>query len=184
MKGLTLIEILLATFIFVLVFLLIIFLTFNIDNVNTYFIFNLGKQKELMTTAKIISKELRSMAQSNLGNYPLEDINNDQIIFYSDLDNDQLVEKIKYFTENNNLKKSIIKPQGNPLNYSSQNEVVYTLITDLTNNHLFDYYDQNNQLTNNIEKVKLIKVNLEAREKNQRIVKYSFIVAPRNLRFK
>ncbi len=184
MRGFTLIELLLVLTIFSFIILIIFFLTINISNINTQIIFNVGKNREIIITVSALTKELRGMSQSNIGNYPIEKAQPNQIIFYSDIDKDNLIERIRYFVENNNLKKGIIKPTGNPLTYDPNNEIIYTMITDLTNTNIFSYYNRNNQIASDINSIKLIKINLSARGNNQSIINYSFTVAPRNLRFK
>lgn len=183
MKGITLIELLLSLLIISFILLIFIFLTFNISNLNTYFVFNLGKQREIMNTIIALTKELRSMEQSSIGNYPLEKILTNQIIFYSNIDDDNLIERVRYFVDGNTLKKGIIKPVGNPLNYN-QPEIVINMITDLSDNNIFSYYNGNNQLTSDINAVKIVKVNLSAKDYNRKIINHSFVVVPRNLRFK
>ncbi|MCS7183977.1 MAG: hypothetical protein NZ866_01345 [Patescibacteria group bacterium] len=184
MKSFTLIEILLSLLIICLIVIMMIFFTINIANFNTYFVFNLGKQREVILTATIMSKELRSMSQSNIGNYPIEKAQNNEIIFYSNIDNDNLIERIRYFVESNSFKKGIIKPQGNPLNYSQSNEIFYLMISELYDSNIFQYFNKNNQLTSEIINIKLIKVNLSTKDNKNNPFYYSFLVAPRNLRFK
>ncbi|GIW66371.1 MAG: hypothetical protein KatS3mg095_0269 [Candidatus Parcubacteria bacterium] len=185
MKAMTLIEILISLLIIGFIIITLFFFTINISNFNTYFVFNLGKHQEIISTANIMSRELKSMLQSNVGNYPIEKATNNEIVFYSDIDNDGLVERIRYFIENNNLKKGIVKPQGNPLSYDLNQEKILTLIYNLTNSNIFEYYDKNNQLTFDINNIKIIKINLSAVEPiNNHYINHSFIIAPRNLRYK
>ncbi|GIW65990.1 MAG: hypothetical protein KatS3mg094_509 [Candidatus Parcubacteria bacterium] len=185
MRGFTLIEIIMGIFIISLITFILIFFIINISNFNIYFIFNLGKYQEINNTINIMSRELKSMMQSSIGNYPIEKIKNNEIIFYANIDNDNLIEKIRYFVDGSNFKKGVTKPQNNPLFYDLNQEKIILMISDLRNSNIFQYFNKNNELTSDINQVKLIKVNLIIEDiTNKKIINRSFIVAPRNLRYK
>ncbi len=94
---------------------------------------------------RTMAKEGRSAAQSNTGSYTLAQVLPQTLSFYSDVDNDGLKERIRYFLSGTELRKGVIKPTGNPLQYISGNEVITILIVGVRNvgQNIFDYYDTN-----------------------------------------
>ncbi len=89
--------------------------------------------------------EVRSASPSSLGSYPIEQAATSTFVFYSDIDDDGLKEKIRYFLSNKKLQRGQIKPAGTPLVYNSASEQVYTLVNDVisTSTPIFSYYDAN-----------------------------------------
>ncbi len=184
-KAFTLLEIAIVLSLVILIIVSLFLLTFNIANVNATFVFNLAGESDVTLFFKQIEKELKSMQNSNIGNYPIELASSTQIIFYSDIDNDGLVERINYFVENNELKKSVITPSGNPLQYNSSTEKVLTLVKNLyIPQEIFSFYDLNFQTTTEVSKIKIIKVNLKIYQNlGKNIFENYIIISPRNLRF-
>lgn len=130
------------------------------------------QENETLTTLKKISKqmvsEIREMQTSQQGAYPLETAEEQTLAFYANIDQDDLIEKIRYFFENDTLKKGVIKPSGEPLTYNPEEEDIKTLLSDIdTDNSHFSYFDEN-YWTNedplpfpvDKNKVRLIKIKL------------------------
>lgn len=88
-------------------------------------------------------KEMRNAKYSDNGAYPISLVEDQQIVFYSNIDNDPDVEKIRYFVENNELKRGVINPVGNPATYPAENEQVNLVINFVQNqsNPVFYYYN-------------------------------------------
>lgn len=114
-----------------------------------------------------IIKEVRKANTSDCGDYLLDQVNPQSFSFYSDMDSDGVMEKIRYFLENGQFKKGVIKPAGFPLTYSNANESI-TLSSDYVNNQtdpIFYYYDVNNNvLANpaaNKSSIRMIKTSLK-----------------------
>src|SRR3989344_4644245 len=87
--------------------------------------------------------------------------------FYSDIDDDGLKEKVRYFLNGPLLQKGVIKPTGSPLSYNPASEKITTLIPNVTNATIFTYYDENYdgagaELTSpiNIPVVRLVKITI------------------------
>lgn len=88
--------------------------------------------------------ELRSAKYSDVGGYPLAQASSTQIIFYSNIDTDVAVEKVRYFLATTTLKKGITKSAGNPLTYTTTTESVSTLVENVrATTTIFRFYDQN-----------------------------------------
>jgi type II secretory pathway pseudopilin PulG len=104
---------------------------------------NLNSQGEIRKALKSISANIRSASPSSLGAYPIDSAATSSFIFYSDIDNDGLKERIRYFLDSGSLKEGVIKPNDNPLIYNENNEEVHSLLNNLTNTSaspIFEYY--------------------------------------------
>ena len=90
-----------------------------------------------------MAKELRELSLAESGSYPLELANDQEIIFYSDIDQDIYVERVRYFMDGTNLKKGVVEPSGNPFTYDLNNEIVSIVSTNVRNDTLpiFIYYN-------------------------------------------
>lgn len=186
MRGFTILEIILGLLIMTLITMTLFLLTINLGNFNTYFTFGLGSYRDVQLTLTEIKKELTSAQNSNLGSYFLEEASSSRITFYSDINNDGLIEKISYFIENNQLKKSIITPTGTPLTYDPNQAKIKTVVNNLISNQgMFNYFDKNFQTTIDVAKIRLIKINLKVQTdfKGNFFENY-IIVAPRNVKDK
>jgi prepilin-type N-terminal cleavage/methylation domain-containing protein len=111
----------------------------------------------------IMNKEVRGANSSEMGDYTLFNINDDDFGFYSDIDNDGETEKIRYYLDNINYKllKSVTEP-GLPGNYSETEKI--TTIANFVNNReeaIFLYYDGTGTETNTINEIRLIKTILK-----------------------
>jgi hypothetical protein len=185
-KAFTILEISLILLIISFIISSLFLLVTNISNINVNFVFNLKGAGDALLFFKEIERELRMMQNSNIGNYPIELATSTKIVFYSDIDNDGLVERISYFIEGTELKKSIIVPSGNPLNYNLSTEKILTIVKNLIiPQEIFYYYDSNYQTTTDVSKIKNIKVNLKVYQSfSKNIFENYIIVSPRNLLFK
>jgi len=187
MKAFTILEISLALFIVTLITISIFLLVLNITNFNAYFIFGLGNYQDIQLTFNEMKKELKSMQPSNIGNYPIEEASSTKLTFYSDLDNDSLIEKITYFVDNDVFKKSIIVPTGNPLVYDPSQAKTKIVVRNLVGPQIvFSYYDKNLQSTQDVAQIRIIKVNLKTYTdyKKKTVFEDYIIVNPRNLKEK
>lgn len=123
------------------------------------------EQQEAVTIARnsmdIITKEIRGANSSEQGGYPLSFIEDDEIIFFSDIDDDNIYEKIRYFVSGITLTRVINEPGAlNDYNTSGTS----TSIADYINNisePIFIYYDDNHNETDIINNVRLIQFNLK-----------------------
>lgn len=96
----------------------------------------------------IMVVEVRKANQSARGDYLLDTVQPQSFVFYSDIDDDNITEKIRYFLQGSTLKRGLIKATGTPLQYLSANETIST-VSDYVNNQslaIFAYYDKNNNL--------------------------------------
>jgi len=141
-NGFTLIETLVVLGIFV----------FALGAVTSFLIYTYRAENFSVTQALAIdsarkgingfTKEIREAIQSDSGTYLLEKCEDYEIIFYGDIDEDDNVERVRYFLENEEMKKGIINPSGSPAVYTSEEEIktISTYVRNTTT-PLFYFYD-------------------------------------------
>lgn len=102
--------------------------------------------QDAKSVLRIMVKETRSAAPSSVGAYPIAEAGTQSFAFYSDIDNDGIQERVRYFLSASDLKKGVIKPSGSPLQYNPASEQVTTLLARNVSNGatpVFTYYDTN-----------------------------------------
>lgn len=174
-RGLTLIEVLVAMGISVFLIVGIMDLLLWAMHGRDVVWEQLSTQNEGRKIVQDFTNELRRATASSIGAYPLEIAQNQQIVFYSNIDTDSWRERVRYFISNKTLKKGVTKPSGNPLTYNPVNEVLTDVVHDIANgtSSLFYYYDQNyagpssTAMTYpiNITNVRMVGISLSLEEK-------------------
>lgn len=105
----------------------------------------LGTQ-DARSVLRIMVREARSASPSGIGAYPIAEAGTQSFAFYSDIDNDGIQERVRYFLSATDLKKGVIEPTGSPLQYNPASEQVTTLLARNVQNGaqpVFTYYDTN-----------------------------------------
>ena len=171
-KGFTLVEILVSMSIMVLIVIITGTFARNVVVYNTAGHNNLVAQLDGRKVLRTMVSELRTSASSVLGSYPIDTAATNTLIFFADLNNDGLSERVRYFfdTPTRTLRKGIVFPSESPLTYNLGNENVITLVSNLANGTstpVFDYFDSLYAGTTtpmtlpiNISSVRLIKINV------------------------
>ncbi len=88
-----------------------------------------------------ISTELRNAQVGADGSYPLNVAGAQQIIFFTNADRDNTVERVRYFIQNGDLWKGVTEYNGS--SYNTSTESSYVVQDNLANgsNPVFYYYD-------------------------------------------
>jgi len=116
---------------------------------------------------KILVNELREAIQSERGDYILDLTEDNQLSFYSDIDKDSNVEKVRYFLDGTVLKRGLINPTGDPLEYLLENETISEIAEFLNNQSepVFTYYDTSNNIiadpSTNKTSIRLVHISLK-----------------------
>ena len=90
---------------------------------------------------------MRKAQQADNGSFPIAFADDHEFIFYADYDDDNTVERIRYFLDGNILKMGIIEPDNStPSKYVISTEVVKDIAKNITNTDtsgeaIFEYYD-------------------------------------------
>lgn len=172
-RGFSLLEVIMAVGIFALVVGAAVEVFLVSWRGNAIIWEQLSTQNEGRKAVQDFSNELREAAASSIGAYSLESATSTQIVFYSNIDSDSFVERIRYFITSTTLKKGVIKPAGNPFAYSSSAESITTIANDVANGttSVFSYYDgsftgSGNPLSGAIDvtKIRVVKMSLKLEE--------------------
>ena len=130
-----------------------------------------GKEQDLAVqngrkAAEQISEEIREASQSDRGDYILDVVAEQNLSFYSNIDSDTDIEKVRYFLDNTIFKKGVIEPSGDPVSYTGTETI--TDVAQYMNNQaeaIFIYYNTDNNIiadpTTNKNDVRLIRISLK-----------------------
>lgn len=124
-------------------------------------------------------RELRGADYADTGSYPLEQVDDQEITFYSNIDGDEEIERVRYFLDNGQMNRGVVNPVGEPPIYDGSSEQVNLVIDYIQNQSdpIFYYYNQdwpadtvNNPLplASRLSNAKLIKVSLTVNPKPSR----------------
>ncbi len=143
-QGFTLLEVVIALGITILAVSLMTNLGLDLSNFGSFFGDFLGSQHEIQSSFQVMSAEFKSTRSSSAGSFSIAVASPTSLIFYSEVDGDNLTERVRYFVDGNILKRGVLKPSGLPLIYDSANEKVSEMIRDLTASSSvpFSYYDK------------------------------------------
>lgn len=122
--GFTLIEFLITSVIVIIALGALIILQRDLLTLNLFFEEGLSIQRDAELVVNTAVAELRSASQSSIGAYPVEVAASSSLAFYSDIDSDPLKERVHYFLSGRDLWKSVIKPAGQPLTYSTSSQPI------------------------------------------------------------
>lgn len=168
-KGITLMELLVVITIFLLILGVVSKFASDIFHYEDTFSSGLTAYDEARKVLQPVTSEIRSASPSSLGSYPIEMAGGNSFIFFTDINNDGLKERIRYYLSGSILMKGVIAPTGNPLQYLSGNEINSEIIHGIVNGStpIFTYFDTNyNGSTSPLSSpvpvlsVRLVKINL------------------------
>jgi prepilin-type N-terminal cleavage/methylation domain-containing protein len=114
---------------------------------------------------------LRSASQGSDGSYPILTAGTSTLTFFSDLYNNGVKERVRYFISGTTLEEGIIVPNGTPLSYGNATETISYLAYNVRNiassTDVFDYYDDTYNGTSSpltqpvsVSAVRLVKITL------------------------
>ena len=167
--GFSVIEVLLVIFILTLMGAAVYALQKDVFSLTRFLSQSLVVQDEARRTLKAMTVEVRTASPSSMGAYTIAEATASSFTFYSNIDQDSLVERVRYFLEGDVLKKGVIKPTGIPLTYNPADEVVTEAAHDVANgaSPVFSYYDTNYDGTSQpitepveVSAVRLVKITI------------------------
>jgi len=152
-QGYTLIEMMIVSAILMLVFVLI-FIFWRLVSDNFSISFNESRSiDEAHALVALLASELREAQTADNGNYALELVDDQTLIFYADTDEDGQTERVKYWLENTDIKRGVTEPVGDPAVYDPATESVRVVASQVINGGLplFTYYNRDwpKDMTNN-----------------------------------
>jgi len=104
---------------------------------------SLSAQLDARHLLKQMVAELRESSSSSLGAYPIALASTSALTFYTDVDNDGVKERIRYFLSGTTLKRAQLTPIGSPFVYVDANEKITSVVANIANNattSIFSYY--------------------------------------------
>jgi len=93
---------------------------------------------------EVMTREIREASYSDTGAYPIVGADSSEFVFYSDIDRDSSIERVRYFLDGSDFKRGVIKASGDPLAYDPANESVSVLseyVRNAPNQPVFTFYD-------------------------------------------
>lgn len=166
-RGFTLVEIFFGISIFLIILFVLVLLSKNIWTYNSFITLSIdgtGKERQALKT---ITSEMRTASSANNGAYAVNQASSTSFTFYSDIYDNGIKERVRYFLNGSQLQKGVVVPSGSPLTYNIANETITTIISNLTNSTVFDYYSNTYDGTTgplsspvDIAAIRLVKVTL------------------------
>ncbi|MBU1179085.1 hypothetical protein KKB69_02000 [Patescibacteria group bacterium] len=164
-KGLTIVETLVYIAVFTLAMGAVSGFIIYFYRGNFYIIQQAYAVNSARRGIETMTREIREITYSDSGAYPVVAAQEQSFIFYSDIDKDENVEKVRYFLEGTDFKKSEIQAVGDPPVYQDGEEII-SVISDNVRNGVqlvFTYYNASSTEVADlswITDIRLVKVNL------------------------
>lgn len=165
-RGVTFVETLIWISVFTVAMLAIVTTIMSFYRTNRYTL----EQADAVTSAQRALEEtvktIREGAYSSQGAFPIVSIAASDFVFYADVDDDALIERVHYYISGTTLMRGILNPSGNPPDYTGvETTAVIAEYVRNTDQGLstFRYYDEiGSEITNytNWTAVRFVSVNL------------------------
>lgn len=145
MKGFTLVETLVVSAILLLVMVGVTLFQRDVFYLNSVQNASFSTIQDARSILRTMTQELRSTAPGGDGSYPVITASTSTLTFYSDVNNDGVSDRIRYFLATTTLSRGVIIATGSPITYNTSNEKIATLASNVRNNasstSVFDYFD-------------------------------------------
>lgn len=141
--GFTLVELLITVGIFTVATTAITSFAYYMYVKNNYIFQQAQAINEARKGIDSFVRELRESKNGEDGSYILESANAQELIFYSDIDADEHIERVRYFLDGTDFKKGTVDPTGTPAQYILENEQIIVISQYVRNGALdvFSYYN-------------------------------------------
>lgn len=171
-KGITIVELIVSIAIAGMIVLGITSLARFIIRFNATAQSDLTAMMESRSILRVMVAELRSAIPSAQGAYPIESAGNNSIVFFADVNGDDIADRINYFLDpgTSSIKRGVVYATGSPPSYNLTSEKFSTLISGVLNDAnfpVFKYYDGNYDGTTpspplpvSIQDIRLVKINI------------------------
>lgn len=142
-QAFTLLEVLISIFLMSMLIIGLISLERLLSSSRRILQTNSQAYNEASISLQAMITEIRNARPASNGSYPLALADDNQIIFYANVDDDPEPERVRYYVIGTELNRGIIQPTGTPFTYNPTNEQVNLVIpyVDTSNNPLFTYYN-------------------------------------------
>lgn len=141
-KGFTLTELLITISVFILGLSAVTASVLGLYRAYYYTFQQMQAIEEARNGVEIMVKQIREARQGDDGAYIIENADDYEFIFYSNVDKDSATERVRYFIEGSDFKKGIVKPAGDPPIYVIDSENISILSKYVRNQPpIFHYFD-------------------------------------------
>lgn len=142
-QGFTLIELIVAVAIFAILSFGVIGLVASVFTDSTRQGRSLANADQTRKLSNRLMQELRNATTANNGAYPIATADDQELTFYSNVDSDADIERVRYYVSNNSLYRGVVQPSGSPAVYTGteSSSVVQNDVANGTN-PIFYYYDE------------------------------------------
>jgi type II secretory pathway pseudopilin PulG len=160
--GMTFIEMIVYLSIFSIIIMAI---TYSVASFYRYNAYGLEQSQAVDSARRGIDptiNNIREATYSDEGAYPIISASANSFSFYSDVDRDNSIEKVRLFLDSstNTFKKGLTDSAGDPPTYDSQPETLFTLADNVRNIEqsvdIFKYYDNTGAEVLNLSNVSSI----------------------------
>lgn len=144
MRGLTLMEMLVVIALTVTVVGALLFVIQDFYKNNAY-VFEAAVSVDTARRGVATAiQDIREASYGDDGSYPIASIATSSITFFSDLDADAGVERVRIFIQDDTLFRVVTDSAGNPPSYAGQTGATTTILTYVRNGTtpLFEYYNE------------------------------------------
>lgn len=145
-RGFTLVEMIIVIFITGVVGIALNTMISNFYRTNAFL---LEQTKAVDNAHRGVSTsfiDLREASYGDDGSYPIQTVSTSSITFFSDVDNDGVVEKIRLYLSNGSFYRGVTESTSTPPTYVGQKESTTTIanyVRNSTSTPIFKYYDTN-----------------------------------------
>lgn len=164
--GFTIIETIVVIAITALVFAAVSWAIISFYRANGYIINQSYAVNSARKGVETMVREIREATYSDTGAYPIVSATGTEFIFYSDIDRDKNIEKIRYTLSGSDFERGEIEAVGNPPVYSEADEITGVLSEYVRNSEsqpAFTYFDSaGNEIADlsDVSEISLVKINL------------------------
>lgn len=141
-KGFTLIEVVVAVAIFTVLMLAVNMLFVSLYRQQGTSAAMIKRTQDMNYLLSTMSRELRESNRGENGNFFIAQAASSTIVFYSDLDDDGLTEKISYALAGTNLKKTVTEPGSGSLYAGAGTVTVVCSEVQNGTTPIFTYYSK------------------------------------------
>lgn len=142
-RGFTLLELLIAIAISTIAITLVTMFTTDLSNFGVHLGVRLETEREPEMLMRSMLTEIRSMGPAANGGYTIAVATPTSLTFYTDVDNDEVFEQVRYFLDGTTLKRGLTEPSGTPALYPAADELITEVVHFIVpGTSLFTYYPE------------------------------------------
>ena len=145
-RGFTFVEVIVVTALFSLLSLAVFNAIASFYKFNAYTVAQAYQVQQARRGMEILVRDIREMTYADDGTFPLAEMEDHRITFYSDIDRDDSVELVIYELASTTLEKYVYNATGTPATYSTTTPDEVVILSEYVQNldqgtTTFAYYD-------------------------------------------